>query len=78
MCISESAELKCPVVCTATWGYLRLHKLDYDANALVEWAKCVASQKWDEAYVYFKHDEGEGSGPPAVESFVSATTTVLL
>ena len=41
MCISESAELKCPVVCTASWGYLRLHKLDYDQAALGEWAKCV-------------------------------------
>lgn len=71
MCISEQAELKCPVVCTASWGYLRLHKLDYDQAALGEWAKCVSSQAWDDAYVYFKHDEGEGSGPPAVESFTS-------
>src|SRR5688500_17382837 len=70
MCISQSAELSCPVVCTATWGYLRLHKLDYDQPALEAWAKCVASQAWSDAYVYFKHDEGEGSGPPAVESFV--------
>jgi hypothetical protein len=23
--------------------------------------------------VYFKHDEGAGSGPPAVETFVKAT-----
>jgi uncharacterized protein YecE (DUF72 family) len=73
MCISESAELQCPVVCTASWGYLRLHRLDYDANALGEWAKCVASQNWNDAYVYFKHDEGEGSGPPAVEAFVNST-----
>jgi uncharacterized protein YecE (DUF72 family) len=72
MCISEQAELKCPVVCTASWGYLRLHKLDYDAAAIAEWAKCVASQKWTDAYVYFKHDEGIGSGPPAVEAFVAA------
>jgi len=72
MCISESAEWRCPVVCTASWGYLRLHKLDYDDAALDEWAKCVASQSWSEAYVYFKHDEGEGSGPPAVEAFVNA------
>jgi uncharacterized protein YecE (DUF72 family) len=71
MCISESADLKCPIVCTASWGYLRLHRLDYDASALAEWAKCVASQNWNDAYVYFKHDEGEGSGPPAVESFVN-------
>ncbi len=75
MCVSESAELTCPVVCTASWGYLRLHKLDYDQPALTEWAKCVASQKWNDAYVYLKHDEGEGSGPPAVEWFMKASTT---
>jgi hypothetical protein len=31
----------------------------------------VASQQWSDAYVYFKHDEGVGSGPPAVDSFTS-------
>jgi uncharacterized protein YecE (DUF72 family) len=72
MCISESGELTCPVVCTATWGYLRLHKLDYSPDGLTAWAKCVTSQQWDDAYVYFKHDEGEGSGPPAVETFIRA------
>ena len=72
MCIIEQDEFKCPVVSTASWGYLRLHKLDYDASALGEWAKCVNAQGWKEAYVFFKHDEGEGSGPPAVASFVTA------
>ncbi|MEO5590355.1 MAG: DUF72 domain-containing protein [Gemmatimonadaceae bacterium] len=73
MCISESADIKCPVVATASWGYLRLHRLDYDAAALSEWANTVAAQKWDDVYVYLKHDEGEGSGPPAVEAFVAAS-----
>ena len=72
MCVAEQEEFRCPVVCTASWGYLRLHKLDYDEAALGEWAKCVAGQPWGEAYVYFKHDEGVGSGPPAVEAFVRA------
>ena len=72
MCIIEQDEFKCPVVSTASWGYLRLHKLDYDRSALDEWAKRVTGQNWKEAYVFFKHDEGEGSGPPAVASFVSA------
>lgn len=76
MCISESGELSCPVVSTATWGYLRLHKLDYSREALVEWARCVAGQKWNDAYVYFKHDEGEGSGPPAVEAFLNCEPLV--
>lgn len=71
MCVSESAELSCPLVCTASWGYLRLHKLDYAPDALKEWATRVTGQKWNDAYVYFKHDEGEGSGPPAVSMFVS-------
>jgi len=32
----------------------------------------VTAQNWTDAYVYFKHDEGVGSGPPAVEAFVKA------
>ena len=75
MCVSESAELSCPVVCTATWGYLRLHKLDYTLDGLTEWAKRVTAQNWRDAYVYFKHDEGAGSGPPAVEAFVASSAT---
>ena len=74
MCVAEQDDFKCPVVCTSTWGYLRLHKLDYQSADLVEWAKCVSSQQWNEAYVFFKHDETEngGSGPPAVSTFVTA------
>ncbi|MEP6550101.1 MAG: DUF72 domain-containing protein, partial [Gemmatimonadales bacterium] len=72
MCVSEQDDFKCPMVSTASWGYLRLHKLDYDEAALRDWAKCVTSQSWGDAYVFFKHDEGAGSGPPAVTTFVSA------
>ena len=75
MCIIEQEDFKCPVVSTASWGYLRLHKLDYDAAALAQWAKCVTGQTWKDAYVFFKHDEGEGSGPPAVAMFVTACGT---
>jgi len=73
MCIAEQDDFSCPMVCTSTWGYLRLHKLDYSPDELAEWARCVASQTWDSAYVYFKHDEGVGSGPPAVQAFVDAS-----
>ena len=74
MCIAEQDDFTCPVICTSTWGYLRLHKLDYNAGELVDWAKRVVGQQWNEAYVIFKHDETEhgGSGPPAVETFVGA------
>jgi uncharacterized protein YecE (DUF72 family) len=72
MVVAEQEDFKCPVLATASWGYLRLHRLDYDEASLAEWAKCVAAQEWSEAYVYFKHDEGVGSGPPMVDAFVSA------
>jgi uncharacterized protein YecE (DUF72 family) len=71
-CVSEQPDFKTPVVSTASWGYLRLHRLDYDAPMLTEWARLVKSQGWDDAFVYLKHDEGVGSGPPAVTTFISA------
>ena len=72
LCVGEQEDFACPVRSTATWGYLRLHRLDYDAESLGRWAACVGAQGWSDAYVYFKHDEGVGSGPPAVSAFVDA------
>jgi uncharacterized protein YecE (DUF72 family) len=72
MCITEQTEFASPVVSTASWGYARLHKLDYDEPMLAEWAKTIAAQPWNDAYVFFKHDEGIGSGPPAVGNFTRA------
>ena len=56
LCVAEQNDFKCPVQSTASWGYLRLHRLDYDDAALGEWAKCVSAQQWSETYIYFKHD----------------------
>jgi uncharacterized protein YecE (DUF72 family) len=69
MCIVEKPEFASPVVSTASWGYVRLHRFDYDDAMMAEWAKRLAAQPWSETYVYFKHDEGIGSGPPAVDAF---------
>jgi uncharacterized protein YecE (DUF72 family) len=71
-CVTEQPEFASPVVATASWGYARLHKLDYTAAQLAEWAKRIAAMPWTDAFVYFKHDEGEGSGPPAVTTFTAA------
>jgi uncharacterized protein YecE (DUF72 family) len=69
MCIVEQPDFASPVVSTATWGYVRLHRFDYDDAMMAEWSKRLAAQPWSEAYVFFKHDEGIGSGPPAVDAF---------
>ncbi len=70
MCITEQPEFASPVVATASWGYTRLHRFDYDDAMLAEWSRKISAMPWSEAYVYFKHDEGIGSGPPAVGAFV--------
>ena len=72
MCVTEQPEFASPVVATASWGYARLHKLDYGAEALAAWAAKLKAMPWEDAYVFFKHDEGEGSGPPAVDAFARA------
>jgi uncharacterized protein YecE (DUF72 family) len=69
LCVTDQAEFASPVVSTASWGYARLHRPDYDDARLSEWAREIAGQPWTDAYVFFKHDHAEGSGPPAVESF---------
>ena len=77
LCISEQDDFAVPMRSTASWGYLRLHRFDYNDMALTEWADAVKAQAWDDAYVYFKHDEAEEavaksggvSGPTAVRAF---------
>ena len=71
MCIAEQEDFRCPAQPTASWGYLRLHRLDYSEAMLTEWSRYVAGQRWTEAYIFFKHDESatSGSGPTAVEAF---------
>ena len=70
LCVSESEEFTGVNVATASWGYLRLHRQDYDDGMLAEWRSRVTAQAWTDAHVFFKHDYIDGSGPLAVERFV--------
>ena len=69
LCVSESEEFTGVNVSTASWGYLRLHRQDYSGAMLAEWQARVAAQSWRDAYVFFKHDYIDGSGPLAVDQF---------
>jgi len=51
-----------PVVRTALFGYARLRRAEYDDAAMTEWAGRFAEAAWDEAFVFFKHEEA-GTGP---------------
>ena len=50
------------LVPTARFGYLRLRRAGYDEPALRSWADRIRAQPWDEAFVFFKHED-EARGP---------------
>ncbi|MFW6067201.1 MAG: DUF72 domain-containing protein [Myxococcota bacterium] len=58
----EDDEAGTPLVATAGFGYLRLRADDYDDSALADWAGRILEQPWQEAYVFFKHED-EGAAP---------------
>jgi len=70
LCVAEQDDFAVPLVATASWGYLRLHKLGYEQPDLAEWAGKIRAQPWQETYVFFKHD-GDRSGPDAVDRFIA-------
>ena len=39
---------------TADWGYLRLRRVNYSEENLVEWAARIQAQKWKESFLFFK------------------------
>jgi uncharacterized protein YecE (DUF72 family) len=42
---------------TAAWGYLRLRKSSYEPGELTAWSQRIARQGWEEAFVFFKHEQ---------------------
>jgi len=70
LCVADSEEFATPLEATAGWGYLRLRRQDYDDAALRGWAERLKGQRFDETFVFFKHED-EGAGPRLAESFRS-------
>jgi uncharacterized protein YecE (DUF72 family) len=70
LCIAEAeGDFDVPVVATADWGYLRLRRADYGDPELQVWAQRVRQQGWQEAFVFFKHEEA-GRGPQLAQRFI--------
>lgn len=70
LCIADFGDKSTPVVATARHGYLRLRDEGYGPDDLARWADVVAAQRdtWDDAYVFFKHEEA-GKGPEFARAF---------
>jgi uncharacterized protein YecE (DUF72 family) len=65
---TEDSNTDEPLVSTASWGYLRLRRPDYDDADLARWAQQVATLGWKRAFVFFKHED-EGAGPRLAARF---------
>jgi uncharacterized protein YecE (DUF72 family) len=70
LCLADTEEGQTPLVATAGFGYLRLRRAEYDRAALARWAERIATQPWDEAFVFFKHED-EARGPAFALAFGS-------
>ncbi len=68
LCVAEDEQHAVPLVSTAPFGYLRLRRPDYDVAALHAWAERVAAHRWDDAFVFFKHED-EARGPALALAF---------
>jgi len=69
-CVSDIEELPpSHTYKTADWGYVRLRRERYTETELSEWIKRIKAQKWNDTYVFFKH-EAEGTGPKLAEQFL--------
>ena len=70
LCIAEAEDgVDVPFVATADWGYVRLRRPDYGDAELKAWAKRLRDQRWQEAFVFFKHED-EGKGPKLAKGFL--------
>jgi uncharacterized protein YecE (DUF72 family) len=69
LCIADAGEVHdAPVVATAQLGYLRLRRSAYADEDLSTWVAALRSGGWQDAYVFFKHEEA-GVGPALASRF---------
>jgi uncharacterized protein YecE (DUF72 family) len=68
-CVTDSDENPADeFISIAPWGYLRLRRSDYTDAGLSRWVERIHSQKWKQAFVFFKHEE-EARGPEMAMRF---------
>jgi uncharacterized protein YecE (DUF72 family) len=73
LCIADSDENPTnEIIATAPWGYLRLRRPDYTDVDLSQWMEGILSQKWTNAFVFFKHED-EAKGPEMAMRFHELT-----
>ena len=73
LCLADADENPAKeIINTAPWGYLRLRRSDYTDADLSQWLERILSQKWEKAFVFFKHEE-QAKGPEMAIQFLELT-----
>ncbi|RJX36044.1 MAG: DUF72 domain-containing protein [Desulfurivibrio sp.] len=69
LCIADTDEKPAEaIISTASWGYLRLRRSAYGEADLARWRERILAQPWQQAFVFFKHEE-EARGPAMAMHF---------
>ncbi|HLE56160.1 MAG TPA: DUF72 domain-containing protein [Rhodothermia bacterium] len=68
-CVADADDQTAVMVRTADWGYLRLRREGYTDDALKSWAGWIRGQGWEDAFVFFKHEDA-GAGPKMASDFL--------
>jgi uncharacterized protein YecE (DUF72 family) len=70
-CVADTDDSGPPsTMSTANWGYIRLRRSEYADADLRIWLDRIRSQAWDEAYVFFKHEDS-GRGPDLAQRLLA-------
>lgn len=71
LCIADTDDdHQPPLVSCADRGYLRLRRSGYTDAELAAWHDRIAAQPWNEAFVFFKHED-EGLAPMLATKFTA-------
>jgi uncharacterized protein YecE (DUF72 family) len=68
LAVADTDELTAPRVATASWGYLRLRRVEYTDAEVQDWVAWTRTQPWSDAYVFFKHEDA-ATGPRLAARF---------
>jgi len=69
LCVADTDEKPADrILPTAPWGYLRLRRSEYTDADLARWLERILEQRWERAFLFFKHEE-EARGPETAARF---------
>src|SRR5262245_61743152 len=72
LCIADTEEGTTPAVATADFGYVRLRDEGYGHDDLARWVETIQAQRWQDAWVYLKHESGSPALATALKDRIFA------